>query len=274
MLRPLIVLAFATSVAACVADPASSTRVAVRGGSAADATPTITFAADFTQAASGPLVAGGSATVHYDLARVTICEAQSNNMAVWGETGFALFDDGTQTSFPVTLLESGSAVGVDATIALPASASSVQLWFETTNEWGCVAYDSNYGQNYTFALDRAGLGATLDFGADWTFTQTAPVHAGDQVIIHYDPDRLNQCYALSNEQPAWSITAYWQVDGGTVNQVVADVPDGADLAPADPVMSVPSGHDLALWFDATSVYGCSAWDSAYGQNYHVAIVAP
>jgi hypothetical protein len=233
--------------------------------------PTITFAADYTQTTTGPLVAGGSATVHYDLGRVTTCEAQSNNMAVWGETGYALFDDGTETSFPVSQLLGGSAIGVDYDLALPAAATSVQLWFETTNEWGCVAYDSNYGQNYAFALDRSGLGATLDFGADWTFTQTGPVHAGDQVVVHYDPDRLNQCYALSNEQVAWSIALYWQVDGGAVTQLAADVPDGADLAPADPIITVPSGSDLAMWFAATSVYGCEAWDSDFGANYRVAI---
>jgi hypothetical protein len=254
MLRAVSTFTFATLMAACVASP--DDRAQALNSNATATAPTITFAADWTQTTSAPLVAGGSATIAYDLSRAsTACEGESNNMDVWGESGFALFDDGTETSFSVSNLVGGVTTPTDATIAVPAAAASVQLWFETNNIWGCAAYDSD----------------TVDFGADWSFTQTGPVHAGDQVVVHYDPDRLNQCYALSNEQPAWNITLYWQVDGGAITDVAADVPDGADLAPADPIISVPPGHDLAMWFEATSIYGCQAWDSDYGSNYHVAI---
>ena len=47
--------------------------------------------------------------------------------------------------------------------------------------------------------------------------------------------------------------------------------DGETLVASDPQVTVPRGHDLALWFEATSVWGCHAYDSAYGANYHVTI---
>jgi hypothetical protein len=257
-------------VAACAADPSTSGNTAGEGK--ADGTePTIAFNGDFSQTVTGHLLAGSPVRVQYSLDRVTACKGESNNSDVWGASGFAAFDSGEQTSFEVSRLASGHTVPVDAEVQLPASATSVSFWFTSNNEWGCIAYDSNYGNNYTFSIDRHGLGAVLDFGGDWSFSQSAPVHAGDQIVVHYSPDRLSQCYALSNEMAAWGITAHWQVDGGAVHDVMAARPDGSQLVSADPVISVPRGHDLALWFEATSAYGCHAWDSAYGANYHVTI---
>ncbi len=257
-------------VAACAADPHTAGSTAGEGK--ADGTePTIAFAGDFTQTVTGALLAGSPVRVQYSLDRVTACKAESNNSDVWGATGYAVFDTGEQTSFSVSRLDTGHTVPVDAEVQLPAAATSVAFWFTSTNEWGCIAYDSNYGANYGFSIDRHGLGAVLDFGGDWSFSQSGPVHAGDQIVVHYTPDRLSQCYALSNEMAAWGIPAHWQVDGGTVNDVMAARPDGSQLVAADPVITVPRGHDLALWFEATSIYGCHAWDSAYGANYHVTI---
>jgi hypothetical protein len=64
---------------------------------------------------------------------------------------------------------------------------------------------------------------------------------------------------------------YWQVDGGAVQSALASRIDGDELVAADPLVTVPPGADLAMWFEATSAYGCDAWDSAYGANYHFAI---
>jgi hypothetical protein len=67
------------------------------------------------------------------------------------------------------------------------------------------------------------------------------------------------------------VTAHWQVDGGAVHDVLATRADTDFLVAADPQIAMPNGHDLAMWFEATSVWGCHAWDSAYGANYHFAI---
>ena len=71
--------------------------------------------------------------------------------------------------------------------------------------------------------------------------------------------------------PAWAVTAHWQVDDGAVHDVPATRPETDFLVAADPQITIPNGHDLALWFEATSVWRCHAWDSAYGANYHFAI---
>jgi hypothetical protein len=171
----------------------------------------------------------------------------------------------------VSRLANGKTVPVDAELALPASALTVALWFSSSNEWGCISYDSNFGANYSFSIDRHGLGATLAFPADGSFTQSGSVHAGDAIVVHYAPERLAQCNAETNGNAAWGITLHWQVDGGAVHDALATRPDGTELVAADPVVTVPRGHDLALWFEASSVYGCHAYDSANGANYHVAI---
>jgi hypothetical protein len=271
MLRSLAMFTMATALAACAVDPSDSAATGAEGGKADGTEPTINFAADYSQKVTGTLLAGSTVSVHYDLSRLSDCKAESNGSDVWGVNGYALFDDGTETVFAVSNLEGGRAVPMDRDVQLPAGASSVQMWFSITNEWGCIAYDSNYGNNFAFAIDRHGLGATLGFGQDWSFTQTADVHAGDQIVVHYAPQRLQQCQAETNEMAAWGITLHWQVDGGTVHDVSAARPNGTFLAPADPIITVPRGHYLAMWFEATSIYGCHAYDSDYGANYHVSI---
>jgi uncharacterized protein YraI len=268
MLRTALISA--TFLVACATDPASQT--APGGGGKADGQePSIAFAADFTDAVSGTLLAGSPVTIEYDLARVTSCRSSNGEGEAWGVTGWAQFDDGSTTSFSLSRIDSGRVVPVAAELELPASASHVALWFTATDVYGCVAYDSDEGANYGFDLDRRGLGAVLDFPADGTLSQSGPIHAGDEVVVHYDPSRLAQCAGSTGGNAAWGITGHWQVDGGEVHDVMVSRADGADLVAADPQIAVPRGHDLALWFEATNVWGCHAYDSAYGANYHAAI---
>jgi hypothetical protein len=266
MLRYIaLVLLFAT---ACTTDPADP----VAGGGKADgASASLTFAADFTQTLQGSLLAGTSVHIKYDLARLHDCRAESNNTDVWGVSGWAQFDGGAPVSFAVSRLDGGHVVPVAADLPLRASASRVALWFQITNEWGCTAYDSNSGANYTYTLDRHGIGAVLAFNTDGSTGQSTAVHAGDHVVVHYEPDRLRQCAGSSGGQPAWGVTAHWQVDGGAVHDVSVTRAESDVLVAGDPEIVPPHGHDLALWFEATSIWGCHAWDSADGANYHFTI---
>lgn len=263
----------ALALAACAADPATSPTHSGGGGGKADGSePTITFAGDFTDSVDGTLLAGSPVRVSYDLDRLQTCRGASMGSEVWGVSGYAQFDGQDPVAFEVSRLDQGKVVPVDAELALPASASHVAMWFQISNTWGCSAYDSNEGANYQFDIDRHGLGAVLSFDADFTNSQSAAIHAGDQIVVHYAPERLSQCAATSNGQyPGWGVTMHWQVDGGSVHDVMAARADGANLVAADPVITMPRGHDLAMWFEATSVYGCDAFDSAYGANYHFTI---
>jgi hypothetical protein len=266
MLRSLLAV---TTLAACAASPGIESQPG-GGGKADGAEPTLQFNGDFTTELHGVLLAGSPMRVSYDLDRMTSCKSDA-----WGVSGYAMFDGGAPVAFSVSRLDGGDVVPVDAEVEIPASASRVEFWFEINDQYGCHDYDSNDGANYAFDVDRHGLGAVLAFDADYTFSQSAAVHAGDKVIVHYAPERLAECAGSTGGQPAWGITGHWQVDGGSVHDVMvsrADTrADGATLVASDPQVTVPRGHDLALWFEATSVWGCHAYDSAYGANYHVTI---
>jgi hypothetical protein len=145
------------------------------------------------------------------------------------------------------------------------------MWFAINNRWGCIAYDSNDSANYRFDIERAHEGAVLAFESDWSETQDAALHAGDQVIVHYDPARLAQCAASTHGGAAWNITMSYQADGGPIKSLVVGKMNGSELVAADSSFTVPSGNDLAVWFHATSVYGCNLYDSNMNANYHFAI---
>jgi hypothetical protein len=266
MLRIALLLPF---VVACATDSTDDTTGG--GGKADGQTPTITFAKDYSQSVSGSLLAGSPMRVKYDPARLTDCKGSSGGSEVWGITGFAMFDGGEPKSFAVTELRSGKVVAVPATVEIPARVKSVGIWFETTNTWGCHAYDSNFGANYEFDVQAGDVRAVLAFDADGSFTQDGTIHAGDQVILHYDPERLAKCAASTGGHPAWGVTGYWQVDHGTVHQLQVGQVSGSTLVAGDPPFTVSRGSDLAVWFDASNIYGCHEYDSNLGANYHAKI---
>ena len=257
------------TLAGC-ADPPGADPSGV-GGKADGSLTTLTFAADFTHGADGPVVAGSSVRVAYDLDRLTACRGSTNGSDVWGITGWARFDGGSPRGFSLSRLSSGHTVPVSAELALPAAAKRVELWFTNSNAWGCNAFDSNMGSNYAFDLAPQSGAAVLAFEGDWTETQSEPIHAGDKVVVHYAPERLAQCAGSSNGHPAWGITAHWQVDDGRAHQLIVTRAEGTDLVASDPTLSVPNGRELTIWFEATSVWGCHVIDSDFGANYHAAI---
>ena len=261
MLRSLLAV---TILTACATSPMDSTSTG--GGKADGSEPTITFTADFQTTTTGSLLAGSPVRISYDLDRVTDCRSDA-----WGVSGYAQFDGGSPVAFGVSRLADGTTVPVDAELELPASASHVAIWFEVNDKYGCHAYDSNNGANYQFDVDRHGLGAVLSFDADFSTSQSAAIHAGDKVVVHYEPDRLQDCAGSTGGHAAWGITGHWQVDGGTVHDVMVTTSHDTTLVASDPQIAIPRGRDLALWFEATNVWGCHAYDSAYGANYHFTI---
>ena len=276
MSRVAVWLLVAALPAACVAhDGAPTSGNPTGGGGKADGYgTTITFAGDFTQAADGDLVAGSSIHIAYDLDRLTACRAESGGSDQWGVTGWAQFDAGSATPFALSRLDPhGTAQPIVAGLDIPRTAKHLQLWFSESNVYGCNAYDSDDSANYQFDVTHpASTGATLAFGSDdGAPVVTGSVHAGGDVTVHYEPSRLATCSGSSGGHAAWGVTGHYQVDGGAVHDLMVTRADGSDLVASDAVFSAPRGHDLALWFEATSVWGCHAYDSAFGANYHVAI---
>lgn len=271
MLRTTSLMATALVTFAACADPNSSDDGGGAGGKADGTITRLTFADDFSEAADGPVVAGSPVRIAYDLDRLTACRGSTNGSEVWGVTGHVQFDEAEPEAFALSRLEGGRVVALEAELDVPSSATRATFWFSNSNRWGCNAYDSNVGANYVFDVEQRADTAVLAFDADWSESQSQAIHAGDQVILHYAPERLAQCAGSTGGHAAWGITAYYQVDGGPVKQVLVSRADGPDLVPADPAITVPAGDDLAVWFSATSRWGCNAQDSDYGRNYHFAI---
>ncbi len=237
-------------------------------GGKADGTLTrITFDDSWDETADGPLVAGSPVRIAYDLDRLQDCRGSTGGSDVWGATGYASFDGAEPTTFAISRLDDGVTVELEAELDVPSTATSVELWFSSSNRWGCIAYDSNDNANYRFAIERRSDTAVLAFDADFTERVVGTIEGGGKVVVHYDPDRLSQCAGSSGGRAQWSVTGYYQVDGGAVKSVAVSRADGPDLVPADPTIIVAHGSELSLWFEATSRWGCHAYDSNLGANY-------
>jgi uncharacterized protein YraI len=259
--------ALATFGCADTPDPASGGA----GGKADGDLTVLAFDSAWNETADGPLIAGSPIRIAYDLDRLTACRGETNGSEVWAVGGFASFDGGDPVTFALSRLDNGTVVALEPELEIPARATKVELWFTNNNRWGCNAYDSNEGANYVFDIEqRAGV-AVAAFEADFSEDLPATVPAGDQLVIHYAPERLAECAGSSGGIAQWSITASYQVDGGTVKKLLVTRADGAELVASDPEITVPRGSSVALWFDATSRWGCHAFDSNYGANYQIAI---
>jgi hypothetical protein len=112
----------------------------------------ISFGADGAVQVSGPVVAGATVLVRYEPSRVEECRGTTYGNPAWNVIGYAAADGGEAETFEVTRVEGYDRVPVDAEVLVP-HGDTLELWFQFSNRWGCVAYDSNDGQNYEFAIE-------------------------------------------------------------------------------------------------------------------------
>lgn len=269
--RDFAVLLFTTSLVACATDGAQDMTAGGGGGKADGETAQITFADDWSETARGDLVAGSPVRIVYDLDRLQDCRGETGGSEVWGVGGYASFDGKEPVAFALSRLDNGVVKPVAAEVEIPATAHSVQFWFAVSNRWGCIAYDSNENANYGYSVEPATTGAVLAFNADQTESQSGAIVGGQQIVVHYEPERLSECAASSAGYAKWTVSMHYKVDGGAEKSVLVTRAEGTELVPSDPTVTVPRGSDLEVWFDATSVYGCHEYDSNNGGNYHFAI---
>lgn len=103
----------------------------------------ITFDATFHTSVAGALQKGKSARVVYDANRLTACRGEQGGVPQWGITGFYRIAGGEPRTF--TVAPSAALLELDRS-------GDLEIWFQNTNRWGCVAYDSNFGANYHFGV--------------------------------------------------------------------------------------------------------------------------
>lgn len=221
------------------------------------------FRDDFTIVHSGgPLVAGNSVEVAYDTDRLTQCRGEQNGQPAWSITGYHQLDDGAVGS-----VEAGGhspSQGTEPPIFTLADSGDLALWFHNTSVWGCSAYDSNFGANWHF-----GVGASLSFKTDWVTEVLGSPRAGAQLVVSYDPARLPDCRGTKYGHDAWNIRVHYRFDGGPAQTAMLTQAEGNVQVPVPAVLAVPAGAgEVEMWFENQSYFGCQAWDSVFGANYH------
>lgn len=138
---------------------------------------------------------------------------------------------------------------------------------ETASSSGAVAGDEA----------EVNASATLKLTADFQTELVGRPTAGKGLRIEYALERLPQCRGnVGGGGPGWTITGYYSENGGPAKTFDPTKlsEDGKDRIAKPAVITLGQGGDLALWFQVSSRFGCSEFDSAYGQNYHVDVAGP
>ena len=118
---------------------------------------------------------------------------------------------------------------------------------------------------------QAGPDAGLRFLGNWTQSRRGYIQPGGTLAIDYDPGRLPQCRAEELGVAVWEIGAFVRFHPGEQfyqGPVTARGDPGTQPSPIPFNVQVPAdAQTVEFWFQVTNVFGCSAWDSRFGQNY-------
>ena len=123
------------------------------------------------------------------------------------------------------------------------------------------------------SLASAQTAPSITFDINWNEGSwpSPRVHkAGTTAKVIYDANRLPGCRGDYNGKPGWTITGFYQLNGGPVqNFWVA----GFSSVTNPPAPSIPlsTAGALSVWFQVTNRWGCSEYDSNFGANYAFSI---
>ena len=118
--------------------------------------------------------------------------------------------------------------------------------------------------------------ATLSFFVGWCEELHGDLAQGGRLTIEYDPERTPICRRYHGGLPSWDL---WgnvrfhpsgQLFSGNLVLHLEGSPPRVIVPPGPILLVVPVPADATqaeLWFHNTDVFGCSAWDSRFGQNY-------
>jgi hypothetical protein len=140
---------------------------------------------------------------------------------------------------------------------------------------GCSAESSSVGNAASGEeQDQTSDAATIKLTSDFQSTVIGEAAAGKGIRVEYALERLPQCRGnVGGGGPGWNVTGFYSENGGAPKtfEVSALTPDGKDRV-AKAARIVPSaGGDVAIWFQIASAFGCSEFDSQFGQNFHLAV---
>jgi hypothetical protein len=125
---------------------------------------------------------------------------------------------------------------------------------------GCTQESGQQADDVTQAV-------TIRFDDDFSEKQSAALIEGRAARVVYDTDRLGDCRGQFNGKPAWTITGFYSFNGDKAHTFWAGgfSPTGESKAPE---IELEEAGDLAFWFQIHNRWGCNAWDSDFGKNYH------
>jgi len=104
---------------------------------------TVHFLSDWSQRQDGDIRAGGPLRIEYDPERLPHCRSYRYGQPSRSIAAYLRFYPGGQE-------QSGRVAPVSQPweIAVPNDAKKIEIWFNNTDQTGCITWDSRYGQNY------------------------------------------------------------------------------------------------------------------------------
>jgi len=159
--------------------------------------------------------------------------------------------------------------GFGLRLAFPAHAFPALALALVTGLWGCAASPA---EDESLETSEAALGeaGTLTFHADFREEASGVLQKGKKLRVAYDEARLTSCRGEQFGNPAWAITGFYRIGEGPIRTfpVAGLSPSG----PTEPTLTLDASGDLQIWFQNTSRWGCSAYDSNLGRNYRFTVL--
>ena len=108
---------------------------------------TVRFLSNWSQHQIGNIQAGELLQIEYDPQRLPRCRSSRYGQPAWSIAAYLRFHPGGQE-------QSGLVVPGSQPweITVPNDAKKIEMWFDNTDESGCITWDSRYGQNYWFEV--------------------------------------------------------------------------------------------------------------------------
>lgn len=135
---------------------------------------------------------------------------------------------------------------------------------------GCAAPAASVDEDGSDATRSAATAVpTITFAADWTVKVDGTLRAGSKVDVVYDPARLSECRGTQDGRPQWGLSADWDYAGTHGTASVAGLMASTE---GRFTIDLPVSGEIALWFENSNRWGCHAYDSAFGANYHFKVL--
>jgi Family of unknown function (DUF6209) len=202
ILRSFIPLASLLSGAGCATSASEESEVNIASSAAelTTAPAVLSFNGDSTIYRTNDLRADQAFTLRYDTARLAGCRGTYHGGPAFTITAFVQSGSAAPIAYPVAGFSSVQSVvlatGGVASVTIPAQpAGALSVWFQETNIYGCMNYDSNLGSNYRFTVEAAPVagGVTPDFLGNAAFVVSRATCNG----LACDDGRVNATQGFS-----------------------------------------------------------------------------